>query len=145
MDHGMSRLERLERWATVMEEADGRPLTPLLDIEFVSPLERPTLRSSSSPLAVAYDDPVLRREGLDSDRFGDGSEFFGLSARQAHRVLCSCGYLGIMQASDVAHRIRVIAASERLREAVRGLWGANPLPALGRWLAGWVMPARQHG
>jgi hypothetical protein len=50
-----------------------------------------------------------------------------------------------MQASDVAHRIRVIAARERLSEGVRGLWGANPLPAFGRWLVGWVMPARQHG
>lgn len=148
MDYGMSRLERLERWATLMEEADGRPLTPLLDIEFVAPSERPVLRSSSSPLALAYEDPVLRREGLGSDRFGDGSDFFGLSTRQAHRVLCSCGYLGTMRGTEVARRIRLIAARERLRQRLRGAWGTNPLPAFGRWFVEWLRlgpVARQHG
>jgi hypothetical protein len=82
------------------------------------------------PLAVAYRDPLLRQSGLGSDRFGDGVEFFGLSRRQAHRVLCSCGYLGTMRGTEVARRIRKLAMPER-RHA--GPWPGNPLPAFARW------------
>jgi hypothetical protein len=137
----MSRRERLERWAVVLERAASTSLTPLLDVEFVAPRERAALRSDGSPLAIALDDPVLRREGLGSDRFGDGGEFFGLSLRQAHRVLCSCGYVGTMRATEVARRIRAIVLRDRLREAIT----TNPLPALARWFAGWLTPARAPG
>jgi len=81
---------------------------------------------------VAYRDPLLRQSGLGSDRFGDGIDFFGLSRRQAHRVMCSCGYLGTMRATEVARRIRKLAAPERRRAR---LWPGNPVPAFARWWA----------
>ena len=128
----MSRQDRLERWATLLER-EGVALAPFRDVEFLPESEQAMLRSANSPLAIAYADPALRRAGLSSDRFGDGSEFFGLSRYQAHRVLCSCGYIGVMRGTEVARRIRTIAARERLRR----LWPANPLPALARWLSPW--------
>jgi hypothetical protein len=132
MDSAMSRCERLERWAALLE-ASGAKLTPFQDVELLSPLEREILQSPTSPLAVAYQDPALRRAGLPSDRFGDGAAFFGLSQRQAHRILCSCGYFGTMRASEVARRIRALAERRRLRE----WWPKALRPPFARWLAAW--------
>ena len=128
----MSRQDRLERWAILLER-EGVTLAPFRDVEFLPESERAAQRIANSPLALACADPVLRRAGLSSDRFGEGTEFFELSRYQAHRVLCSCGYIGVMRGTEVARRIRAIAARERLRR----LWPANPLPALARWLLPW--------
>jgi hypothetical protein len=126
----LTRDERLERWATVIEGYEG-PLKPFVEVEFMRGAERAPLRQAHSPLSIACRDPVLRRAGLDSDRFGDGAHFFGLSRNQSHKILCSCGYYGTMRATDVARRIRAAATRERRR-----LWRpVNPLPALARWLA----------
>ena len=127
----LSRQDRLERWAIMLERAPADSLRPFRDIELLPAAERAGLRVTNSPLAIAYSDPVLRRAGLDSDRFGDGAGFFGLSRFQAHRVLCSCGYTGTMRANEVARRIRAIAARERLRR----LWPDRLRPAFARWLA----------
>ena len=138
MSEMLSRYERLERWATVLERSPTASLTPFRDVELLDAEIRAELQTSNSPLAIAYADPVLRRSGLGSDRFGDGSKFFGLSRFQAHRVLCSCGYFGPMQATEVARRIRTIAARERLRR----MWQpANPLPTVARWIAALTRPA----
>ncbi|HYM72920.1 MAG TPA: hypothetical protein VET89_08060 [Stellaceae bacterium] len=136
MTFDLSRSERLERWASVIENYDG-PLKPFGEVEFMPSAARAPMRQASSPLAVAYQDPVLRRAGLGSDRFGEGEAFFGMSRSEAHRVLCSCGYIGTMRAADVAERIRAVAMRERRR-----LWRpVNPLPALARWLSGWRSPS----
>ena len=128
MEYSMTRRDRLERWAVVLEDAKLANLTPFRDVELLPPGEREGLRAANSPLSLAYNDPALRRAGLGSDRFGDGAAFFGLSRHQAHRVLCSCGYFGTMRAGEVARRIRALAARERLRE----LLSNNPLPAFAR-------------
>jgi hypothetical protein len=130
MSEAMSRREKLERWATVLEDCGATSLRPFHDLEFIAARDQDGLRVANSPLAVAYRDPLLRQSGLGSDRFGDGVEFFGLSRRQAHRVLCSCGYLGTMRGTEVARRIRKLATPER-RHA--GGWPGNPLPAFARW------------
>lgn len=132
----MSRYDRLERWATLLEREPASRLKPFFGVEFLSAAERAELQSANSPLTVAYADPVLRGAGLDSDRFGDGAAFFRLTRFQAHRVLCSCGYMGPMGATEVARRIRAIAARERLRR----WWPDVVRPALARWLA----PLGQH-
>jgi hypothetical protein len=129
MSEAMSREERLERWVTVLEGCDSR-LRPFHDLEFIAARDQDALRVANSPLAVAYQDPMLRDAGLGSDRFGDGVEFFGLTRRQAHRVLCSCGYFGTMRATEVARRLRTILGRDRIR--VR-LWPNRPLPAFARW------------
>ena len=127
----MSRYDRLERWASLLEGSPSSRLTPFRDVEFLPAAERAELQVANSPLAIAYADPVLRRAGLGSDRFGDGAAFFGLSRFQAHRVLCSCGYIGTMRAAEVARRVRGIAARERLRR----LWPEIVRPAFAHWVA----------
>ncbi|HEX3862872.1 MAG TPA: hypothetical protein VHY35_14380 [Stellaceae bacterium] len=130
MNDAMSRCDRLERWAAVLERTDRDRLSPFRDVELLPKEARADLRVANSPLALACEDPALRQAGLGSDRFGDGAVFFGLSRNQAHRVLCSCGYMGTMQPTEVARRLRRLAARERLRRS----WTANPLPAFARWL-----------
>jgi hypothetical protein len=139
MQEVLSRSERLERWASVLEESRCATLNPFRDVEFFAPSLRAGFQVPNSPLALAYRDPVLRRAGLASDRFCDGAEFFGLSNRQAHRILCSCGYFGRMMPTEVARRVRAVAARERMRQW-RPAWlpawrPANPFPALARWMA----------
>src|SRR4051794_11483299 len=132
MNQAMSRREKLERWAEVLEQLPAERLTPFRDVEFLRPAARLGLQTANSPLAAAYQDPVLRRAGLPSDRFGDGGEFFELSTHQAHRILCSCGYFGVMRASEVARRVRSLAMRQRLKD----FFSESPLPAIARWLSG---------
>jgi hypothetical protein len=135
MYEGLSRCERLDRWAAVLERAEITTIVPFRDVEFFAPATRDDLRTANSALDLAHRDPVLRRAGLPSDRFGDGAEFFGLSTKQAHRLLCSCGYFGPVRGTEVARRIRALAARQRLRE-----WMGGMLPAAARWLAGRALP-----
>ncbi len=79
----MSRDERLARWVEVLERDPKRILRPLHGIEFRKPDERRTIRSDNSPLTVAYEDPVLRSEGLAGDRLGDAVDFFQLTTRRS--------------------------------------------------------------
>jgi hypothetical protein len=102
----LTRSERLNRWADLLDTQAGRPLRALEDVEYVSPGVRREMRKDDSPLAVAYADPGLRADGLTSDRLGDAMEYFGLSERQAHWLLCDCHYGGRMTASEVATRVR---------------------------------------
>src|SRR3712207_2161666 len=75
----MTRRERLERWAQVLEREPTRLLQSLDEIEWKPKAEQRNIRADDSPLTVAFEDPVLRVEGLASDRFGDASDFFALS------------------------------------------------------------------
>jgi hypothetical protein len=115
----LTRVERLARWADVLEADPKRRLNTLGEIEFKSPSEQKIMRSDNSPLTVAFQDPVLRRAGLDSDRLGDAVEFFGLSDRQAHNLLCSCTNGMSMTASMTARRVRRMSTqSPKLQLAV---------------------------
>jgi len=111
----MSRRERLERWATDLERYDGR-LKPLMRIEYLPEQERRMLRGDDTPLAVAYKDPVLREEGLASDRLGDAMTFFELTEHEAHHLLCDCHYYGSMTGTSVAARARATANKVTVRE-----------------------------
>lgn len=102
----LSRSERLTHWADLLDSMAGRPLRALEDVEYVSPAVRRDMRKEDSPLAVAFADPVLRTDGLAGDRLGDAMDYFGLSERQAHWLLCDCHYGGRMTASEVAARVR---------------------------------------
>jgi hypothetical protein len=102
----MSRQQRLERWATLLEQHEGRPMRPLLRVEFLPEHERALVRADNSPLALAYGDPALRAAGLQSDRYGDALTFFELTDREAHYLLCDCHYHGTMTGSTVAARVR---------------------------------------
>jgi len=105
----LTRVERLERWAEALEREPDRLLTSLEEIEWRSDAERGALRAESSALTVAYGDPVLRADGLASDRLGDAVTFFRLTEAEAHFALCSCVYGQTMQAGVAARRVRMIA------------------------------------
>jgi hypothetical protein len=105
----LSRRERLERWAELLERQPKRRLRSLGEIEFTPEEKRPELRSDESPLTVAFEDPVLRADGLKSDKLGDAMEFFDLSERSAHRLLCSCMNGWSMEAGSTARKVHRIA------------------------------------
>ena len=106
---GLSRRERLRRWAELLESEPEARLRPLSWVEFYSERERVMLRGDDTPVALAFADPVLRGEGLEGDTLGEAQAFFGLSAAEAHFLLCDCHYHGRMEAGGVARRIRGIA------------------------------------
>ena len=127
----MSRTERLERWAKLIEAQKTRTLRPLERVEYVSAAERAAMSVPSSPLTVAFEDPVFRADGLRSDRLGDAMTYFGLSAAQAHAIVCDCHYGGMMSHSEVARRIRAVARSPVIdhvvafRIGVACIWAAT--------------------
>jgi hypothetical protein len=104
----MPRRERLERWAELLERQPDRILRTLEEIEWKPKAERLALRADNSPLSVAFADPVLRSEGLASDRLGDAMTFFELTELEAHTVLCSCNGGETIVASEAARRLRGI-------------------------------------
>ena len=113
----MTRRERLERWAIVLERHGG-PLMPLMRVEYLPEHARRMLRGDDTPLTLAYKDPVLKAEGLKSDRLGDGMAFFELTDQEAHHLLCDCHYCGTMSGENVAARVRFTANGP----GIRGLW-----------------------
>ncbi len=81
--------------ASVSSVSDGKPE------------ERRAIRADNSPLTVAYEDPVLRSEGLGRDQLGDAIDFFQLSDHEAHTAFCSC-HLGSFKASHAATRVKAL-------------------------------------
>ena len=69
----LTRVERLGRWAEALEREPDRVLTSLEEIEWKSEAERRDMRTDRSALTVAFEDPVLRADGLASDRLGDAT------------------------------------------------------------------------
>jgi hypothetical protein len=125
----LTRRERLERWAEVLEREPEARLRSLGEIEFHPRQERPLMRADNSPLTVAYADPVLRAAGLRTDTLGDAMLFFDLSERQAHRLLCSCMNGWSISADRAAAQIRRIANPDmRLRAAA---WSAGVAAVVG--------------
>jgi hypothetical protein len=86
----MSRQERLGRWAEALEREPERQLSSLEEIEWQPLLRRRAIRADNSALTVAFEDPLLRADGLASDKLGDGCDFFQLLPSEAHFALCSC-------------------------------------------------------
>ena len=118
----LSRRQRIERWAALLEEHEGR-LVPFVRTEYLTYEARRALRADNSPLALAFGDPILREDGLSNDTLGEGTAYFGLSERTAHRLLCDCHYAGTMTGKLVASRLRSAAEpglGERLWQWVTG-------------------------
>jgi len=111
----LSKRERLDRWAELLERDPNHVLRTLDEIEWKPKAERLAMRAYNSALTIAYSDPVLRSEGLLSDRFGDAVRFFEISEHDAHIVLCSCHGGEAMLAEEAARRVRGIRSPS--------LWG----------------------
>lgn len=118
----LTRRERLERWAELLEREPSRRLKALWRVEFVREQERASMRADESPMAVAFADPILRAAGLDGDTLGDAEKFFELSSAQAHDLLCDCHYVGRMDGETVARRVRAAINPSRPQSFFRDLF-----------------------
>ena len=121
----MARSERLERWAEALERNPDRVLTSIEEMEWKPKAERLAMRADNSALTVAFNDPVLRAEGLASDRLGDAMEFFRLSPTEAHITLCSCIYGQQMHADVAAQRVRSLTRPDLTQPDLGMLWIAG--------------------
>jgi hypothetical protein len=126
-DHVMSRRERLERWAELLEKKAGY-VSALEGTEFQRRAVRMAMRAGGSPLALALEDPVLRAQGLKDDTYGEARRFFELSDSEAHYILCHCHY---GEASAVS--ARMVGARVRRVAEQAGTLGSMQVWA---WLAG---------
>jgi hypothetical protein len=106
---GMSRRERLERWAELLAQQPERRLCAIEGTEFGTRRERRAKRADGSPITVAFQDPVLRAGGLRGDRVGDAVDFFELSAGDVHHLICYCHHGHTVSAGAVAARLRPMA------------------------------------
>ena len=132
-----TRAERLTRWADALRRSPDTRLRSLGEIEFVPEAQRDELRADGSPLTVAFEDPMLRAAGLGSDCYGDAVQFFQLSEREAHRLLCSCMNGWSMHAGTTAYRVERLAEKTPGRFLARraALWTTAAAGAGALWLA----------
>ena len=127
--HGarMSKQQRLGRWADLLERQANRILASLIEVEYLPPQERAEMQVGNSALSVAFEDPVLRAEGLKSDKFGDAVKFFELSEDEAHWVVCYCHHGRQVDARTVAGVVRDLAGRGRASPGA----GSVTMPAFG--------------
>lgn len=119
----LSRRERMERWAELLERDPQRRLKALSRVEYVPEQDRARLRGSDTPISVAFADPVLRAAGLEGDTLGHAQKFFELSSGEAHHLLCDCHYLGRMDGETVARRVRAAARPRLMQRFLSGITG----------------------
>ncbi|MDI7860615.1 hypothetical protein MRS76_01485 [Rhizobiaceae bacterium n13] len=105
----MSRRERLERWADVLERNPDQRLLTLYETEYQPAKARAAMRCDGSPLSVAFDDPVLRAAGLEGDSYGEAKSFFDLSDHQMHKIICYCHFGSSVSAGTAANAVRGVA------------------------------------
>lgn len=106
----MSRSERLERWAQLLERNPDRRLATLNQTEYQPVIARAAMRADGSPISVAFEDPVLRAAGMENDSYGEAKWFFELTDKQLHKVICYCHFGPTVNAATVAHHIRKLPA-----------------------------------
>jgi hypothetical protein len=105
----MTKRERLERWAMLLDREPDRQLSSVEEVEYGTTSEQQAKRADNSALSVAFADPVLRAHGLTSDRVGTATDFFELSHWEIHQLVCSCHYGRTMLAGTAAMRVRAMA------------------------------------
>ncbi len=109
-----TRTQRIERWAELLDQNPLRSLAALTSTEHLHIAIREEARAAGSPLTVAFDDPLLRASGLQSDTYGEAKRFFELSDWQLHEIVCSCHVGATMPASWATGRVRRINAGNRI-------------------------------
>ncbi|MGE3719947.1 MAG: hypothetical protein AB7G07_16270 [Bauldia sp.] len=111
----LSRVERLERWAELLERHPDRLLGSLDGTEYQAVSIRVAMRQDNSPISVAFEDPVLRTTGLNRDTYGEAKRFFSLSDRELHSIVCGCHY---------GARMPAIWSARSIRKILSGRWEA---------------------
>lgn len=104
----MSRKERLERWVEVLERHPHRLLSTLHYTEHQFASVRAVMRADNSPISVAYYDNALRAAGLQGDSYGDAQNFFDLTDRELHEVVCYCHFCATVSAAAAARCVRAM-------------------------------------
>ncbi|KQU72453.1 hypothetical protein ASC75_23870 [Aminobacter sp. DSM 101952] len=115
----MTRTERLERWARLLEHQPDRCLGTLPGTEFAPRTERLAMRIPGSPLTVAFEDPAFRAAGLADDSYGEAKRFFDLSDGQLHDIVCYCHHGDAVRGATAARRVR---AAIGLWQRIRGFF-----------------------
>ena len=116
----MTRSERLERWAELLEREPDRRLSTLPGTEYQRSETRDAMRSFHSPITVAFEDPVLRAEGLTNDSYGEAKRFFELTDGQLHDIVCYCHYGATVSAKAAANGIRAAIGGQGQRGMFSG-------------------------
>lgn len=111
-DPVLTRTERLQRWAELLESNPDRRLGTLSGTERTPAAVRQTMQVNGSPMTVAFEDPQLRLAGLVDDSYGEAKRFFELSDHQLHDIVCDCNFGSSVRAAYAARRVR----------AAIGLW-----------------------
>jgi hypothetical protein len=119
MSRPLAKHERLERWAMLLARDPERQLASVEEVEYGTVRQQQAKRADDSALSVAFADPVLREQGLESDRVGDAVRFFELSHWEIHQLVCSCHYGRTMAAGTAALRVRAIAKRAQPRTMPR--------------------------
>ena len=109
----MTRRERLERWAKLLEREPHRPLATFPQTEYRPRDARGAMRSAGSPISVALEDRILRAEGLAGDSYDQARRFFGMTDEQLHDILCYCHYGATMTAGTAAYYVRAAMAEPK--------------------------------
>ncbi|MDY0884098.1 hypothetical protein ACFPL7_13425 [Dongia soli] len=92
--------------AQLLEGKPHRLLAAFDQTEYQSRDARGLMRSADSPISVAFEDPVLRAEGLFDDSYDQAKRFFGLTDWQLHDIVCDCHYGATMTATAAARYVR---------------------------------------
>ncbi|MBB2970899.1 hypothetical protein [Mesorhizobium sp. RMAD-H1] len=116
----MSRAERLERWAALLEKEPGRLLATLPGTEYQPVETRETMRSAGSPISVAFEDAVFRAEGMKDDSYGEAKRFFEITDRQLHEIVCYCHYGATVSAATAARHVRGAIGGSGMFARLRG-------------------------
>ena len=109
----MSRGERLERWAELLERNPDRRLSTLPQTEYQPANARAIMRGHDTPISIAFEDPVLRAAGLENDNYGEAKRFFELTDRQLHEIICYCHFGATVNAATAARHIRAAIAGRQ--------------------------------
>lgn len=122
----LSRTQRLERWAELLETDPNRRLFTLHQTEYQAASLRADMRGDDTPISVAFKDPVLHAAGMKNDTYGEAKRFFELKDGQLHDVICYCHFGATVSAATAARNVRaIIAGTEpgmfaRLRDTFMG-------------------------
>jgi len=110
----MTRRERLERWAVLLERRGRQAFSTLHETEYQPARERAVMRTENSPISVAFADPILRAAGLEDDSYGEAKRFFELSDDKLHGLVCACHFGATISGATAAYYVRaLIAAADR--------------------------------
>lgn len=118
----MSQRDRLLRWAWLLERQQWRSLNTFSGTERCTAGVRNRMRRADSSISVAFQDPILRRAGLEDDSYGAAKEFFGLSDHQLHNIVCDCHYGARMTARYAAWLVRGTIPRPPLRSYLGQAW-----------------------